>query len=192
MSINLQAQHPWNEVTCAIRFKVLDCFGDLFIHVSCPWKKAWIMMDPNVLMLHACHNLHGNLIQVHLALCQKKWIRDTQSVAKMDCTTSLFCRCLSISLNKKTSKTAEHHIYLHHSPINQKWSKSILVTRYLMWMWTYPVNAAEKLDVLSLSMPHEFDQHLLHKQFLLIDCLVALENHVWEVPRAFHWTLSHV
>jgi len=57
MSINLQAQHPWNEVTCAICFKVLDCFGDLFIHVSCPWKKAWIMMDPNVLMLHACHDL---------------------------------------------------------------------------------------------------------------------------------------
>lgn len=65
-----------------------------------------------------------------------------------------------------------------------------MVTRYLMW--TEPMNAAEKLDVLSLSMQHEFDQHLLHKQFLLIDCLVALENHVWEVPRAFHRALSQI
>ena len=65
-----------------------------------------------------------------------------------------------------------------------------MVTRYLMW--TEPMNAAEKLDVLSLSMQHEFDQHLLHKQFLLIDCLVALANYVWEVPRAFHRALSQI
>ena len=81
------------------------------VHVSYPRHEMWWIQMSWCFVHVAIWMSIWSKYTWHFA--RKNGLRDTQSVAKMDCTTWLFCWFLSISANKKTSKTAEHHIYLY-------------------------------------------------------------------------------